>query len=165
MNEAEIQVHTDGSSYPNPGGPGGWAFSALWGSRQVDRFSHVESSTNNTMELTAIRTALSFVELTEHSMVIYTDSQYALKAATVWVHGWRKNGWRTADNKPVANKELVEEVAGLIALHQEYRELSLSWVKGHARNARNNYVDMLAGDARIRKLSKTEGCGRVGLPK
>ena len=131
-------IATDGACSGNPG-PGGWAW--------VEQISGMHASggeastTNNIMELTALIEALIFAG-PECSLLIRSDSQYALNVMTTWAKGWRKRGWKKADKKPVANLELVKE---LLELYEgRTGRTDVEWVKGHAGDEANELCDRLA---------------------
>ncbi|MFN3971572.1 MAG: ribonuclease HI [Gemmobacter sp.] len=139
----DILAYTDGACSGNPG-PGGWG--VLLQAREGDEVvkerelqGGEEMTTNNRMELMAAISALE--SLTRASTVIVvTDSAYVKNGVTTWIHGWRRNGWRTADNKPVKNVELWQRLEAAQARHKvEWR-----WIKGHAGHAENERADALA---------------------
>lgn len=149
--DESINVYTDGSCYPNttpPSGKGGWAFVAKLDEHIVERYGHIPVSTNNISELTAIREALIFVKLTDHPLILWTDSKYCKKALTEWHHGWRLSGWVNSIGKAVANRELIEETLDLIEQHRGARRIEIRWTKGHAGNPLNERADVLAGMGR-----------------
>ena len=96
-------------------------------------------TTNNRMELTAAIQALAALNRA-CDVVLYTDSQYVKNGITGWVHGWKKNGWRTADKKPVKNAELWQELDALRNKHN----VEWFWLKGHAGHPENERADELA---------------------
>src|ERR1700694_3895481 len=104
----EVVIYTDGACKGNPG-PGGWG--ALLASRGVERelFGGEPNTTNNRMELTAVIRALESLKR-RCSVAVYTDSQYVKKGIENWIHAWKKNGWKTADRKPVKNADLWQEL-------------------------------------------------------
>ncbi|HNY25357.1 MAG TPA: ribonuclease HI [Alphaproteobacteria bacterium] len=136
-----IKIYTDGSCLGNPG-PGGWAFVATDGKNVAERSGGEKDTTNNKMELMAVIKALGAAA--KHKEVeIYTDSQYVKNGMQSWIKNWKKNGWKTADKKPVKNKELwqkLDELAQSIKIHW-------NWVKGHAGDELNEHVDELARTA------------------
>ena len=131
-------IYTDGACSGNPG-PGGWA--ALI---QVDEISTTltggdPSTTNNRMEMQAVIASLS--TLTEsYDIELFTDSRYVIDGITVWIDSWRQNNWRTANRKPVKNKELWQELHALTLKHL----IAWRWVRGHSGNQYNELVDQLA---------------------
>ena len=140
MTTSEVQLFADGACSGNPG-PGGWAFIL----RHVKTGKEKESSggeretTNNRMELTAVIRALEALkgQTTAH---VHTDSQYVQKGISEWIHNWKRNGWRTADKKPVKNADLWQVLDDLAKGHQ----IKWIWVKGHAGHAGNERADTLA---------------------
>jgi ribonuclease HI len=139
MSEAgEVEIFTDGACRGNPG-PGGWA--AILRYRGVEReISGAEPlTTNNRMEMTAAIQALE--KLKRHCRVrLYSDSQYLRDGISKWIHGWKRRGWRTADNRPVKNIDLWQRLDRAAAGH----EVSWIWVKGHAGHHENERADVLA---------------------
>jgi len=146
-----VVIYTDGSCYPNPDGPGGWAFFCTFKGKNAVRYGNSRSSTNNIMELTAILHALLYVPAGPdytYPLLIFTDSQYCRRALTEWVIGWRATDWRTATGKPVKNKELIQRIDELIQRHQAHRPFELRWVKGHVGIPENELVDQRANFGR-----------------
>ena len=131
-------IYTDGACKGNPG-PGGWGALLLSGEREREIFGGESPTTNNRMELTAVIRALEALTCATTAQV-YTDSQYVKNGIETWIHGWKRNGWKTADRKPVKNAELWRELDTLVARH----DVSWHWVKGHADNAGNLRADALA---------------------
>ena len=133
-----VVIYTDGACKGNPG-PGGWGALLIIGDRERELFGGEARTTNNRMELTAVIRALE--SLTSGCTVeIHTDSQYVKNGIETWIHGWKRNGWKTSDRKPVKNAELWRELDALRAQH----EVTWYWVKGHADNAGNVRADELA---------------------
>jgi ribonuclease HI len=138
-----VEIATDGACKGNPGA-GGWGAVIRSGTRERELSGGEAVSTNNRMELTAAIRALQ--ELKRPCRVtLSTDSRYVMDGLTKWIHGWRKNGWRTADKKPVKNAELWQE---LVAAAEPHR-IEWVWVKGHAGHPDNERADKLASDAAI----------------
>jgi ribonuclease HI len=139
MTEGQVvEIFTDGSCRGNPG-PGGWGAILRSGSTEKELFGGEAATTNNKMELTAVIRALE--ALRQPSKVsLYTDSQYVQKGISEWIHGWKRNGWKTADKKPVKNKELWVELDELRKKH----DIEWHWVKGHAGHPENERADQLA---------------------
>ena len=135
-----IVIYTDGGCSGNPG-PGGWAFVVSEnGEIREYRSGGDQSTTNNKMELTAVINALEYAKANgERDVVILTDSQYVKNGITVWIHSWKKNGWRTSSKAPVKN------VAYWVTLDKLNDELNVDWqwVKGHAGIAGNEEGDRL----------------------
>ena len=136
-------AYTDGACSGNPG-PGGWG--VLLQARDGDRVVKERSlsggeahTTNNRMELLAAITALETLERPSRITVI-TDSAYVKNGVTSWIHGWKRNGWRTADKKPVKNDDLWRRLDAAEARH----DVTWTWVKGHAGHPENERADELA---------------------
>lgn len=146
-----VIIYTDGSCYPNPNGPGGWAFYCTLKGAQVVRYGFSESSTNNGMEMTAILFALRYVPsgpAFNYPLLLFTDSQYCKNALLEWVEGWKKADWKTAQGKPVKNREVIEETHGLLELHRQHREVEIRYVRGHVGIPENELCDQRANYAR-----------------
>lgn len=140
---AELFAYTDGACSGNPG-PGGWGvlLQAKDGEITVKEreLSGGEAvTTNNRMELLAAINALETLEKPS-ALTIVTDSTYVKNGVTGWIHGWKKNGWKTAAKKPVKNAELWQRLDAAQARH----EVSWEWVKGHAGHPENERADALA---------------------
>lgn len=137
----EVEIFTDGACRGNPG-PGGWA--ALLRSQGVEKmFSGAEQeTTNNQMELMAAIQGLEALKRAS-SVVLTTDSQYVRQGITQWIHGWKRNGWKTSQKQPVKNKVLWQRLDVAVAKHQ----VEWHWVKGHSGHDENERVDMAANDA------------------
>jgi ribonuclease HI len=133
-----VSIHTDGACSGNPG-PGGWGAILTFGDREKELNGGEMATTNNRMELTA---AISALEALKEPCVVdlYTDSEYLRKGITGWIHGWKRNGWRTADKSPVKNVDLWKRLDAALAHHQVHWR----WVKGHAGHALNERADELA---------------------
>lgn len=133
-----VEIYTDGACRGNPG-PGGWAALLRTGGIEREISGGEKLTTNNRMELRAAIEALN--ALTRPCKVeLHSDSQYLRDGITKWIHGWRRNGWRTADRKPVKNAELWEELLEAASCH----EVSWHWVRGHSGHPENDRVDALA---------------------
>ncbi len=140
----KIDIYTDGSSLGNKG-PGGWGVVITSGDKTIHEFGgYDKDTTNNRMELSAVIESLKYIikKYPKDSVMIHADSTYVLGGITTWIHNWEKNGWRTANKKPVLNKDLWQE---LIALVREFKGI-LSWqkVKGHAGHVHNERADVIA---------------------
>jgi ribonuclease HI len=133
-----VAIFTDGACKGNPG-PGGWgALLRVAGTEKVLSGGEA-ATTNNRMELTGAIRALE--ALTRRCTVdLHTDSQYVRDGLTKWIHGWQRNGWKTADKKPVKNADLWQELLAAAKPHT----IDWRWVKGHAGHAENERVDQLA---------------------
>jgi ribonuclease HI len=137
-----VIVYTDGGCAPNPG-PGGWGAILISGKHRKEICGGEPQTTNNRMELMAAIAALE--ALKKHSRVeLHTDSQYVHKGIDSYIHGWKKNGWKTADKKPVKNVELWQRLDAA----RERHEVHWQWVKGHAGHAENERADELAREGR-----------------
>ena len=139
MNDARIvQIFTDGACSGNPG-PGGWGAILRYEGREKELKGGEAVTTNNRMELMGAIAALE--TLTRDCKVeLYTDSIYVRDGISKWIHGWRRNGWRTADKKPVKNAELWQRLDQAMARH----DVSWHWVRGHAGHDENERADLLA---------------------
>lgn len=134
----EVVVFTDGACSGNPG-PGGWGVILTSGHHRKELSGGEPETTNNRMELFAAIAALE--QLKRPSRVeLHTDSAYLKNGITQWIHGWKRNGWRTADKKPVKNAELWQRLDEATRRH----EISWHWVKGHAGLPENERADELA---------------------
>ena len=144
MINKEIQIYTDGSSLGNPG-PGGWGTVVVVEGKIVDELGgNDKDTTNNRMELQAVIEALKHIHKhhKENIVKIHADSSYVLNGITIWIFGWEKNGWRTANKKTVMNQELWKE---LIKLVREFKG-KIIWqkVKGHSGHVYNDKADEIA---------------------
>ena len=139
MSERKIvEIFTDGACSGNPG-PGGWGAILRFGDHEKELHGGEANSTNNRMELTAAIEALR--ALTRPCQVVLTtDSVYVKDGITKWIHGWLKNGWKTAAKKPVKNAELWQELWQEVQRHQ----VDWRWIKGHAGHDENERADALA---------------------
>ena len=140
----EIQIYTDGSSLGNPG-PGGWGTVIVENTKIIHELGgHDKDTTNNRMELQAAIEALKNMHKIhkEDIVTIHADSAYVLNGITSWIFGWEKNGWRTANKKPVLNQDLWQELIGLV---REFRG-KIIWqkVKGHSGHIYNDKADEIA---------------------
>ena len=133
-----VEIFTDGACKGNPG-PGGWGALLRMGRHEKELSGSDPATTNNRMELTAaIRALQALVEPCR--VTLHSDSKYVLEGITRWVHGWKKNGWKTAAKKPVQNAELWHELIEAAGRH----EVEWVWVKGHDGHPENERVDTLA---------------------
>jgi ribonuclease HI len=134
----QVQLITDGACLGNPG-PGGWAYILRFGKHAREKSGSAPETTNNRMELTAAIEGLK--ALKEPCQVeVVTDSEYVKNGITTWIHGWKRNGWKTAAKKPVVNQDLWEELDRATHGH----EIRWTWTKGHASHDDNNRCDELA---------------------
>jgi ribonuclease HI len=134
----QVQLITDGACIGNPG-PGGWAYILRFGGHTREAFGSAPQTTNNRMELTAAIHGLRAIKENCEVEVI-TDSEYVKNGITAWIHGWKRNGWKTASKKPVVNQDLWMELDALTAGHK----IQWTWTKGHASHEDNNRCDELA---------------------
>ncbi len=135
---AKVVMFTDGACSGNPG-PGGWGVILVSGAHRKELTGGEADTTNNRMELLAAINGLE--ALKKPSLVeLHTDSMYLRDGITKWVHGWKRNGWKTADKKPVKNVELWQRLLLAVATH----EIDWRWVKGHAGHDENERADALA---------------------
>jgi len=139
----ELFAYTDGACSGNPG-PGGWG--VLLQAREGDAVvkerelnGGAGETTNNRMELMAAITALETLERPT-ALTLVTDSSYVMDGLTKWIHGWKRNGWKTASKKPVKNAELWQRLDEAAARH----DVTWEWVKGHAGHPENERADELA---------------------
>lgn len=133
-----VDIFTDGACRGNPG-PGGWGVLLRSGAHEKEMWGGEADTTNNRMELLAVIRALETMKRPVSARV-HSDSQYVLKGIGEWIHGWKRNGWKTADKKPVKNADLWQK---LDALRERHR-LEWIWVKGHAGHPENERADALA---------------------
>ncbi len=143
MNEAasdKVVVWTDGACSGNPG-PGGWGVVLTFGQHKKELCGGEADTTNNRMELTAAITALETLKR-PCTVEIHTDSQYLRGGIMGWLAGWKRNGWKTADKKPVKNVDLWQRLDAAAATHT----IDWKWVKGHAGNPMNERADQLANE-------------------
>jgi len=133
-----VEIYTDGACRGNPG-PGGWAALLRMGEKERELSGGETPTTNNRMELMA---AIKGLEALKRPcrVQLFTDSNYVRDGITKWIHGWRRNGWKTADKKPVKNAELWQELLDASAPHR----VEWHWVKGHSGHPENDRVDALA---------------------
>jgi ribonuclease HI len=141
MSKPHVIVHTDGACSGNPG-PGGWGAILTFGDHEKELKGGEAHTTNNRMELSAAIAALEALKR-PCSVDLYTDSEYLRGGITGWINGWKRNGWRTADKKPVKNVDLWQRLDDLLKPH----EVRWHWVRGHAGHAMNERADVLAREA------------------
>lgn len=133
-----VDIFTDGACSGNPG-PGGWGALLRWGELERELWGGEPDTTNNRMELFAVIAALRALKRPV-SARLHTDSTYVQQGISSWIHGWKKNGWRTKAKEPVKNVDLWQALDGAQAPHR----IEWIWVKGHAGHAENERVDALA---------------------
>jgi ribonuclease HI len=136
-----VNIWTDGACSGNPG-PGGWGAILKYGDVEKELSGAEPATTNNRMELMGAISALEALKRPS-TVTLHTDSKYVMDGLTKWIHGWKKNGWKTADKKPVKNEDLWKRLDGANARHK----VTWKWVKGHADDEMNNRADELARNA------------------
>lgn len=146
-----VTIHTDGACRGNPG-PGGWGVVMRYGSKLKELWGGELVTTNNKMELTAVISALHALTRPSRVLVV-SDSVYVLNGIQKWIHGWKKNGWKTGTKEPVKNVELWQALDALAKLH----EIEWRWVKGHAGDEGNERADALANRAIDELLARAVG--------
>ena len=134
----ELFAYTDGACSGNPG-PGGWGAVLECGGRERELFGGEAATTNNRMELSAAIAALEALDRPA-AITVVTDSAYLRDGVSRWIHGWKRNGWRTADGKPVKNEDLWRRLDSAAARHA----VTWQWVRGHAGHPENERADALA---------------------
>jgi ribonuclease HI len=138
---SRVDIFTDGACSGNPG-PGGWAAILRAGGHEKELSGGEKATTNNRMELMAVIRALEALKQPTAAM-IHTDSRYVMDGATKWIKNWKKNGWKTADKKPVKNEDLWRALETASAGHT----LTWRWVEGHSGHPENERADALARGA------------------
>jgi ribonuclease HI len=141
VSSPHVTIYTDGACSGNPG-PGGWGAILISGAHEKELNGGEQLTTNNRMELMAAISALE--ALKAPSVVdIHTDSQYLRNGIMAWIIQWKRNGWRTAERKPVKNDDLWKRLDAALARHQ----VRWHWVRGHAGHDLNERADRLARQA------------------
>ncbi|OIP77696.1 MAG: ribonuclease H [Oscillatoriales cyanobacterium CG2_30_44_21] len=136
-----ISIHTDGACSKNPG-PGGWGVVIHFADGSTKELGGgIRDTTNNQMELQGAIAALEFLASQSQSSPVdlYTDSKYVLDGITKWIKGWKKNGWKTKDNKPVKNQEFWQQLDQLNS-----STIRWHWVEGHSGDPDNERCDAIA---------------------
>ena len=136
-----VTIHTDGACSGNPG-PGGWGAILQWGGHTRELKGGEAHTTNNRMELMAAIVALEALKR-PCDVDLHTDSQYLRQGITSWIQGWKRNGWRTGDKKPVKNTDLWQRLEAAVGRHTVHWH----WVRGHAGHDLNERADELAREA------------------
>ena len=136
-----VVVHTDGACSGNPG-PGGWGAILQWSAHTRELKGGEAHTTNNRMELMAAIVALETLKR-PCDVDVHTDSQYLRQGITGWIHGWKRNGWKTADKKPVKNADLWQRLEAAVDRHTVHWH----WVRGHSGHDLNERADELAREA------------------
>jgi ribonuclease HI len=138
VSEPHVVIHTDGACSGNPG-PGGWGAILSYNGHEKELKGGEAHTTNNRMELMAAISALEALKGT-CLVDVHTDSQYLRNGVMSWIKQWKRNGWRTADRKPVKNVDLWQRLDELLTKHRVHWH----WVRGHAGHAENERADQLA---------------------
>lgn len=138
MADQKVYIYTDGACSGNPG-PGGWGVLLIYGEHEKEITGGAFETTNNRMELIAAIEGLSALKR-KSDVVLSTDSTYVRDGITKWIHGWKKNGWKTANKKPVKNADLWQALEEAVHHHT----VDWQWVKGHAGHPENERADQLA---------------------
>ncbi|MGH6617634.1 ribonuclease HI [Sphingomonas sp.] len=136
-----VEIATDGACKGNPG-PGGWGALIRSGTKEKELSGGETLTTNNRMELTAAIEGLNALKR-PCLVTLSTDSRYVMDGLTKWIKGWQRNGWKTADKKPVKNADLWQALLDAAKPHR----IEWKWVKGHAGHPDNERADRLASDA------------------
>jgi ribonuclease HI len=136
-----VELFTDGACSGNPG-PGGWGAILRAGGAEKELSGGDKATTNNRMEMMAVIQGLAALKVPS-AVTLYTDSKYVMDGATKWIHGWKKNGWKTADKKPVKNDDLWR----LLEIEASRHDMTWRWVKGHDGHPENERADALARGA------------------
>jgi ribonuclease HI len=133
-----VYIYTDGACKGNPG-PGGWGALLKYAGTEKEFFGGEANTTNNRMEMTA---AIKALKQLSHpcDVVLTTDSQYLRQGITQWITNWKKRDWKTANKKPVKNKDLWQQLDALVEQHN----ITWEWVKGHSGHIENERADDLA---------------------
>jgi ribonuclease HI len=138
MTNPPLEIYTDGACLGNPG-RGGWGAILIWQDQKKELSGGEANTTNNRMELMAAIKALEAVKRPVPIRLV-SDSTYLRDGITKWIHGWRKNGWKTASKNPVANQDLWQRLDDLNQSH----DISWEWVKGHSGHPMNERCDDMA---------------------
>ena len=151
MSEQRVTIYTDGACSGNPG-PGGWGAILTFGDHAKELKGGEPHTTNNRMELMA---AISALEALKRAVAvdIHTDSQYLRNGIQSWIHGWKRNGWRTADKNPVKNVDLWKRLDAALSQHN----VRWHWITGHAGHAMNERADELAREGLIAARAGAKG--------
>jgi len=136
-----VEIYCDGACKGNPG-PGGWGAVLISGGKVKKINGFKAYTTNNEMELMAAIEALKSLKK-PCRVIVSADSNYVVQGMTSWIHGWRKNGWKTASKKPVKNQALWMDLHDAALSHQ----VDWVWVKGHSGHEQNELADRLANEA------------------
>ncbi|MFD2204338.1 ribonuclease HI [Kiloniella antarctica] len=137
-NKTPVNIFTDGACSGNPG-PGGWGALLLYKDNEKELCGGDQETTNNRMELQGAISALNALKKPSY-VILTTDSVYVKDGITKWIFNWQKNGWKTANKKPVKNVELWKQLVEALKIH----DVEWKWVKGHAGHPENERADELA---------------------
>ncbi len=146
MSSDVVEIFTDGACSGNPG-PGGWAAILRFRDEQKELTGGERETTNNRMEMMAAIAALEALKRPAQ-VEITTDSTYVKDGITRWIHGWKKNGWKTSTKKPVKNQDLWQRLDQALAPHR----VEWHWVRGHEGHPENERADALARQAAARQM-------------
>ncbi|HEY9078439.1 ribonuclease HI [Magnetovibrio sp.] len=139
MSDDVVDIYTDGACSGNPG-PGGWGVVMRWKGVEKEFSGSDPETTNNRMELMAAIIGLEQLKRGVNKVRIHTDSTYVKDGITKWIHGWKKNGWKTAAKKSVKNQDLWMRLDSALSDH----DVEWHWVKGHSGHPENERCDELA---------------------
>jgi ribonuclease HI len=141
----QLNIYTDGAckNHTQGNGPGGWGVLFIYGDHEQEMSGGEKATTNNRMELLAAIKALEYLEKPHKNIIIYTDSQYVQNGINLWIHNWKKRGWKGSTGKPVKNIDLWKRIDKQNKRHK----VEWKWVKGHSGHRENNIVDRLAVNA------------------
>lgn len=147
---ARVVIYTDGACSGNPG-PGGWGAILTYGAHEKELKGGEPHTTNNRMELMAAISALEALKKPSE-VELHTDSKYVHDGISQWIHGWKRNGWKTSDKKPVKNVDLWQRLDQAMQRH----DVHWRWVRGHAGHEMNERADRLAVAAIAEMRAKGE---------
>ncbi len=147
-----VDIYTDGACSGNPG-PGGWGALLLYNGTERELFGGEADTTNNRMELMAAIRALETLTRPVKARV-HTDSTYVKDGITTWIHNWKARGWKTANRKPVKNKDLWQRLDAAVESH----DVEWHWVRGHTGHPENERADELAR----RGIAQPDGANTIG---
>ena len=136
-----IDIFTDGACSGNPG-PGGWGAILRYGDVEKELHGGEHATTNNRMEMMAAIAALESLKRPAQ-VRLHTDSQYVINGITIWIHNWKRGGWKTSNKKPVKNVDLWQRLDVALTPHQ----IEWIWVRGHNGHIENERADALARSA------------------
>ncbi|MBF0251009.1 MAG: ribonuclease HI, partial [Alphaproteobacteria bacterium] len=139
MSDDTVDIFTDGACSGNPG-PGGWGVVLRWRGVEKELSGAEDATTNNRMELMAAISGLEKLTRGVGRVRIHTDSTYVKDGITQWIHGWKRNGWKTSAKKPVKNQDLWQRLDAALA----GKDVEWHWIKGHAGHPENERADELA---------------------